>query len=119
MAKKKAYISNKEFLEEIIKSKEQDELTPRTGELFLKLAKRIAATKFYYVVEADKYTCMSGGLEDCVRYWRTFNPEKSNNPFSFFTMTIINGMKREFNKLYPVRAANILRLNEDSNFYDF
>jgi len=115
---KKHYVNNKEFLVEMKKSKELGELTPEAVNMMLKIAKRLAKTK-YYVFEDDRYTCMSQGIEDCLRYWKTFNPDKYDNPFSYFTMTILNGMKRQFNQLYVVPASKKVSLsNINDNLFE-
>ena len=117
MGKKgKYYINNKEFFNEILTSRVQDKLTDRAVSLILLLAERRSATKFFYIHESDRYTCMSQGIEDSIKYWRTFNPEKSENPFAFFTSVIDNGMKKQFNSLYKLAAKDQVSL---SNIYNF
>lgn len=114
---KRHYVSNKEFQKEMIESKARGVLTPRAVELMLKIANKLATTKFYYVFEDDRYTCMSQGVEDCIRYWRNFDPVKYDNPFSYFTMVILNGMKRQFNQLYTVPASKRVSLS-NTNLYN-
>jgi hypothetical protein len=114
----KHYINNKDFLAEMIISVEKQELTPEAINMIMILANRLATTQFYYVFEDDRYTCMSQGIEDCLRYWKNFNPEKYDNPFSYFTMMILNGMKRQFNQLYPISASKRISLSNESNVFN-
>ena len=47
---------------------------------------------------------ISDGIENCVNYIRNFNPEKSNNPFAYFTQIIyyafLRRIQREKKQLY-------------------
>jgi len=115
---KKNYVNNKEFQKEMIKSVEAGELTPTAVNMILKIANRVANTKFYYVFEDDRYTCMSQGIEDCLRYWKNYDPVKYDNPFSYFTMIIMNGIMRQFNELYKVSASNRISINTVTNLYN-
>ena len=38
------------------------------------------------------------GIENCLRYVNNFNPEKSNNPFSYFTQIIYYAFIRRIQK---------------------
>jgi DNA-directed RNA polymerase specialized sigma24 family protein len=61
---------------------------------------------------------ISDGVENCFQYIENFKPEKSNNPFSYFTMIIYNAflrrIKKEKRQLYTVykvaEHANIFSL---------
>ena len=114
----KHYVNNKDFLAEMKISVENKELTPEAIRLIMVLAERIAHTQFYYVFEDDRYTCMSQGIEDVLRYWKNFNPDKYDNPFSYFTMIIMNGMKRQFNQLYPYSSSKRISLSNESNVFN-
>ena len=96
MAKQKSqhYVDNKEFLRAMIEWKEEcnkaDEILPVTndiGECFLKIA-----THLSYRPNFINYTyreeMISDGIENCLQYVKNFNPEKSNNPFAYFTQII-------------------------------
>lgn len=58
------YVNNKEFLEEIMKSKEQGELTREAYEMMRSIAIRLIS-KFTYPSEEDKEDCIQGALLDC------------------------------------------------------
>ena len=92
------YVNNKEFLAAIIAYKnaivEAEELgnpKPRIpnyiGECFLKIATHLSyKPNFVNYMFKDDMVC--DGIENCVQYINNFNPEKSQNPFAYFTQII-------------------------------
>ena len=101
MAKRKRsehYVNNKEFLAALIKYQEdieiarlQDKIKPviprYIGECFLKIANHLSF-KPNFVNYMFKEDMISDGIENCVQYIHNFNPEKSRNPFAYFTQII-------------------------------
>ena len=92
------YVNNKEFLAAIIAYKQQivdaEQLgnpKPRIpnyiGECFLKIATHLSyKPNFVNYMFKDDMVC--DGIENCVLYINNFNPEKSQNPFAYFTQII-------------------------------
>jgi hypothetical protein len=97
----KNYINNKEFTQAVIDSKEADELTKFTVECFVMLANR-AVERLYFKDYRDKEDCVQSALVDCVKYWRNFDPTKSNPPnaFAYFTQMCKNGYAKEWKKIH-------------------
>ena len=101
MAKRKRsehYVNNKEFLAALIRYQEDIEIArlqdkpkpviPRyIGECFLKIANHLSF-KPNFVNYMFKEDMISDGIENCVQYIHSFNPEKSRNPFAYFTQII-------------------------------
>ena len=92
------YVNNKEFLAALIKYREDKEIaeiqgkpkppSPRyIGECFLKIANHLSF-KPNFVNYMFKEDMISDGIENCVQYIHNFNPEKSQNPFAYFTQII-------------------------------
>ena len=92
------YVNNKEFLAALIKYREDREIAqlqdkPRPvipryiGECFLKIANHLSF-KPNFVNYMFKEDMISDGIENCVQYIHNFNPEKSKNPFAYFTQII-------------------------------
>ena len=92
------YVNNKEFLTALIKYREDKEIAliqgkpkppiPRyIGECFLKIANHLSF-KPNFVNYMFKEDMISDGIENCVQYIHNFNPEKSQNPFAYFTQII-------------------------------
>ena len=92
------YVNNKEFLAALIKYREDKEIAqikglpkpviPRyIGECFLKIANHLSFKPNFlnYMFKEDM---ISDGIENCVQYIHNFNPEKSQNPFAYFTQII-------------------------------
>ena len=111
MAKRKRsehYVNNKEFLAALIKLREDREIAeirgqekPRIpryiGECFLKIATHLSF-KPNFVNYMFKEDMISDGIENCVQYIHNFNPEKSQNPFAYFTQIIHYAFLRRIQK---------------------
>ena len=92
------YVNNKEFLEALVvfktkcaAAKEAGEPRPPIsnyiGECFLKIATHLSY-KPNFVNYMFREVMICDGIENCVQYIENFNPEKSNNPFAYFTQII-------------------------------
>jgi hypothetical protein len=106
------YVNNKEFLAALIKYREDVEISfirkygreltkedrattwdtkppiPRyIGECFLKIANHLSF-KPNFVNYMFKEDMISDGIENSVQYIHNFDPEKSQNPFAYFTQII-------------------------------
>ena len=57
------------------------------GESFLKIATHLSY-KPNFVNYMFREDMISDGIENCVQYVHNFNPEKSQNPFAYFTQII-------------------------------
>jgi hypothetical protein len=97
-ATKENYVNNKEFLDALMVYRQQvavaiesDKTKPRIpnyiGECFLKIATHLSY-KPNFVNYMFREDMISDGIENCVQYIDRFNPEKSTNPFAYFTQII-------------------------------
>ena len=106
--KKQHYVDNQEFLAAIIKYKEKVDIAkekklpkPRVsnyiGGCFLKIATHLSyRPNFINYMYKDDMVC--DGIENCVQYINNFNPEKSKNPFAYFTQIIHYAFLRRIQK---------------------
>ncbi len=102
------YVNNKEFLAALIKYREDVEIAkikgnpkpqiPRyIGECFVKIANHLSfKPNFVNYMFKDDMIC--DGIENCVQYIHNFNPEKSQNPFAYFTQIIHYAFLRRIQK---------------------
>jgi len=112
--KKIHYVDNQKFLEEMIvykgkckDAKSKGELEPQiseyVGECFMKIAQRLSFRP-NFINYAFREDMISDGIENCVQYIRNFDPEKSKNPFAYFTQIIyfafIRRIQKEKKQLY-------------------
>ncbi len=107
-AKGEHYVNNKEFLQAMIEwraSVEDAENSGKTpppvtnyiGECFLKIATHLSyKPNFINYTYREEMIC--DGIENCLQYIKNFNPEKSNNPFAYFTQIIYYAFLRRINK---------------------
>ena len=102
------YVNNKEFLEALVvfkakcsAAKEAGEHRPQIsnyiGECFLKIATHLSY-KPNFVNYMFREDMICDGIENCVQYIENFNPEKSKNPFAYFTQIIYYAFLRRIQK---------------------
>ena len=110
MPRKKSehYVNNKELLEALIvyrekvaiaKEKElpKPRITNYLGSCFLKIATHLSY-KPHFVNYMFRDDMISDGIENCVQYIHNFDPEKSRNPFAYFTQIIHYAFLRRIQK---------------------
>lgn len=125
------YVNNKEFLIALIEYKkmlkeaeERGDPKPRIsnylGECFLKIATHLSF-KPNFVNYIFKDDMISDGIENCVQYIHNFNPEKSQNPFAYFTQIIhyafLRRIQREKRQL-EIKNKILERTGFDEVFFD-
>ena len=67
------------------------------GESFLKIATHLSY-KPNFVNSLFREDMISDGIENCVQYIHNFDPEKSKNPFAYFTQVIHYAFLRRIQK---------------------
>lgn len=105
---KKNYVNNKDLLEALIeyqkKCKEAEDSgdeAPRVPDYIGKCVYQIAtrlATKPNFSGYTYKDDMISDGIENCLQYMHNFDPEKSQNPFAYFTQIIWFAFLRRIQK---------------------
>ena len=106
--KKQHYVDNEKFLgvmtdyrEKYLQAKDEEEELPiipdYAGECFLKIAERLSHRP-NFINYAFREEMVSDGIENCVMYASNFNPEKSTNPFAYFTQIIYFAFLRRIEK---------------------
>ena len=108
MSKKPHYVNNKEFLAAMIEwnnrckeAKKQNKHPPPVtnyiGECFLKIANHLSYRP-NFINYTYREEMISDGIENCLQYVHNFNPEKSDNPFAYFTQIIYYAFLRRIQK---------------------
>ena len=102
------YVNNKEFLAALenyfaeveraaLNDKPKPQIPRYIGECFLKIANHLSyKPNFVNYMFKDDMIC--DGIENCVRYISNFNPEKSKNPFAYFTQIIYYAFLRRISQ---------------------
>ena len=107
-ARPEHYVNNKEFLEALIEYRSKvaraeknnlpkPRITNYIGECFLKIANHLSYRPNFvnYMFKEDM---ISDGIENCVQYVHNFDPNKSNNPFAYFTQIIYYAFLRRIQR---------------------
>lgn len=110
MAKKRSihYVDNKKLYGEMVTfidkcndaeqaGDDRPKIPEYIGECIFKIATRLA-TKPNFASYTYKDEMISDGIEVCIRYLHNFNPEKSNNPFAYFTQIIYYAFLQRISK---------------------
>ena len=102
------YVDNKKFLQAMVEyrnlrikaeeeSKKRPQVTNYIGECYLKIANHLSYRPNFinYTYRDDM---ISDGIENCLQYMDNFDPEKSKNPFAYFTQIIYYAFIRRIQK---------------------
>lgn len=137
MARKKIeYVNNKDFLAALVKYRDnvreterKSEFRPRVpgyiGECIMKIATHLAR-KPNFINYTFKDEMISDGVENCLQYIDNFDPDKSNNPFGYFTQIIwfafLRRIQKEKKLLYVkyklTEQVNLMNLTSDRQGHD-
>jgi len=105
----KHYVDNKKLLEAIIEYRKKTTefkagkhlikppIPNYIGECMLLIAQRLSY-KPNFINYSYREEMISDGIENCVSYIDNFDPEKSNNPFAYFTQIIYFAFLRRIQK---------------------
>jgi len=94
----KALTDYKELCETAHKEKKSDPPIPNyIGECFLKIADHLSR-KPNFVSYSFREEMISDGIENCLMYFKNFDPSKSKNPFAYFTQIIYYAFLRRIMK---------------------
>ena len=126
--KKQHYVDNEKFLvvmsdyrEEYLQAKDNDTELPvipdYAGECFLKIAERLSHRP-NFINYAFREEMVSDGIENSVMYASNFNPEKSKNPFAYFTQIIYYAFLRRIEKEKKQLYIKYKTMEEHSSLED-
>lgn len=130
MAKKRNYVNNKDLLAALIdyrdKCAEADnsgdpmpQVPEYIGKCIMMIAQRLA-TRPNFSGYMYKEEMISDGIENCLQYIRNFNPDKSQNPFAYFTQIIwyafLRRISKEKKQMYIKFKASQRQMHENEVF---
>jgi DNA-directed RNA polymerase specialized sigma24 family protein len=105
---KNHYINNKDFLAALLEyqktireaeaeGKKKPYVTEYIAKCFLQIAQRLSYRP-NFINYTYKDDMISDGLENCLAYMHNFNPDKSTNPFAYFTQIIYYAFLRRIQR---------------------
>ena len=101
--KTKHYINNADFLQALVDYKKRKKKNPSEpipnyiGECWMKIAEGLSH-KPNFISYTYRDEMISDGIENCLMYFDNFDPERSNNPFAYFTQIIYYAFLRRIQK---------------------
>jgi hypothetical protein len=131
----KNYVNNAKLYEEMVKYRElrvqaeqqnlpKPQVSNYVGECILLIANRLSL-KPNFVNYSYREEMICDGIENCLMYLDNFNPDKTSNPFAYFTQIIyyafIRRIQKEKKQQYIKHKAleNSIVFNELSEAHDF
>jgi hypothetical protein len=113
--KKVHYVDNKKFFEEIVAYREklhaaraeglEDPRIPNyIGECIWKIAEKLS-TKPCFMGYSYREEMVSDGIENCILYFKDYDPSIGQNPFAYFTQVIYYAFLRRIGKEEKNRYA--------------
>ena len=130
MAKKRNYVNNKDLLAALIDYREKcaeadnsgdpmPQVPEYIGKCIMMIAQRLA-TRPNFSGYMYKEEMISDGIENCLQYIRNFNPDKSQNPFAYFTQIIwyafLRRISKEKKQMYIKFKASQRQMHENEVF---
>ena len=103
MSTQKHYVNNADFLKALIDYKARKETNPNEpipnyiGECWQKIAEGLSR-KPNFIGYTYKDDMIGDGIENCLMYFDNFDPQKSSNPFAYFTQIIYYAFLRRIQK---------------------
>ena len=100
---KRHYVNNKDFYEAIVAYKTMLKQNPSTrvpnyvGECILAICNKLS-TKPNFIGYSFRDEMIADGVENCIASVDGFDPEKSSNPFAYFTQIAWNAFIRRISK---------------------
>jgi hypothetical protein len=102
------YVNNADFLSALIDYREKCDLAKKEGkqdpqipnyigECFYKIADHLSR-KPNFISYSFRDEMVADGIENCLMYFRNFDPDKSKNPFAYFTQIIYYAFLRRIMK---------------------
>jgi hypothetical protein len=106
--KKVHYVDNKRFFEEIVKYRdrlhsareaglEDPRIPDYIGECIWKIAEKLS-TKPCFMNYSYRDEMVSDGIENCILYFKDYDPAIGQNPFAYFTQVIYYAFLRRISK---------------------
>lgn len=86
--RKKKYLNNGDLMIQIGLSREQNQMTDELAKMLTLLCDKYAKHSDYSRIFSYNDDMKAFAMLTVVKVWRSFNPEKSNNPFAYFTQIL-------------------------------
>jgi len=129
----KHYVNNADFLTALIEyrdacaqakteKKEDPQIPNYIGECFLKIAEHLSR-KPNFISYSFRDEMIADGIENCLMYFRNFDPDKSKNPFAYFTQIIyfafLRRIMKEKKQLYvKYKATEQFGILDEGSLYE-
>lgn len=117
--KPKNYINNADLLIEIELSREKGKMTNNLARMLMMLADRYSKHSDYSRIYSYEEDMKAFAMLTLVKVWGSFNPEKSKNPFAYFTQIIRHAFYQYLNhekKQREIKDVILIDIGETPSF---
>lgn len=117
--KKKNYLNNADLMKELAKSKERDKMTDELAKMLTMLCDRYAKHPDYLSIYSYVDDMKAFAMMTIVKVWRSFNAEKTNNPFAYFTQVIRHAFYQYLNhetRQRTIKDEVLVNMGEQPSF---
>jgi DNA-directed RNA polymerase specialized sigma subunit len=114
----KYYITNSVLLPEVLESKKNGRMTAKLAEMLMKLTRKYA-NKPCFIGYSYRDDMISEALTNLCQNALKFNPEKSSNPFAYYTTCINSSFLQYLNfekKHRKIRDELLIEVGENPSF---
>lgn len=134
MSKQGHYINNEDFLKALVSYKEscaiakekglpKPKIPNYIGECFMKIAEGLSH-KPNFINYPHREDMIGDGIENCLMYFENFDPQKSKNPFAYFTQIIyfafLRRIQKEKKQLYvKYKSTEMFGVLDEFDMMDF
>lgn len=110
------YVKNAVLRDELIRCKKQDKLSDEAVKMFMQIATKLSQ-KIKYNNEMDREDCIAYALMDCIKYWKNYDSDVSDNAFAYITSVCRNGFAKGWRALGKVKCPDSSIISLSSNLY--
>lgn len=122
---KKIYLSNKDLYCEILVSKAKGKLTKDAEKMLILLCKNVIKKMSYFNPD-DRLDCLQTAYLQVFSNWASFDENKGDNCFAFYTEVIKRALAQGWNKLHKkkgdeknkIQIISLTSYDDSGNSYD-
>lgn len=118
--KPKNYLNNRDLYDELIKCQQTGRMSEHLGKMFVLLSEKYS-THRYFNQYSFKDDLISTGTLACCNAFMKFDPNKSSNPFAFFSSVVYHSFLQTIKKEYKQKDIkdSVLVENELNPSYGY
>lgn len=117
-AESQHYVKNSVLLAEMLRCKKENNgnASDELAKMFLQIATKLS-NKLKYIDEDDRLDCIFTAVGDCVRYFKDFDENVTQNAFAYITSICRNGFAKGWRTLGYMKLPQSMQVSLSDNLY--